>query len=86
MFNPYTQVEKYDKGAEYVRHWVPELRDVSEDLLTSGEAIDFSTQASDYPAPVVDHGAAYQRAKATYSTAMEEAKANGYGRYDVTGR
>lgn len=86
MFNPYTQVEKYDKGAEYVRHWVPELRAVSADLLTSGDAIDFSTQASDYPAPIVDHGAAYQRAKETYSTAMEEAKANGYGRYDVTGR
>lgn len=83
MFNPYTQLEKYDKGAEYTKRWVPELRDVSTDLLTSGDAIDFSSQADDYPAPIIEHGAAYQRAKEAYGEAKDAAKAEGYGRYDV---
>lgn len=83
MFNPYTQVEKYDKGAEYVRTWVPELRDVSPDLLTAGEPIDYSTQAADYPPPIVDHGTAYRRAQEMYTQAVQQAKENGYGRYDV---
>ncbi len=83
MFNPYTQLEKYDKGAEYTKRWVPELRDVSPDLLTSGDALDISSQAEDYPAPIIDHSAAYQRAKEAYSDAMDAAKAEGYGRYDV---
>ena len=83
MFNPYTQLEKYDKGAEYTKRWVPELRDVDAGVLTSGNALDFSAHAPDYPAPIIEHGAAYQRAKEAYSEAMEAAKSEGYGRYDV---
>jgi len=78
MFNPYTQAEKFDKGATYIREWVPELRDVDPDRLTSGEADDFS-DAADYPAPVVDHNSAYHRARQMFEDAQEQAS----GRYDV---
>ena len=82
MFNPYTQAQKYDKGAEYIRHWVPELRDVDPDTITSGDAVDLSTQA-EYPAPIVEHGAAYHRATEAYAAAKKAAQDAGYGRYDV---
>jgi deoxyribodipyrimidine photo-lyase len=85
MFNPYTQAEKYDKGAEYTKRWVPELQDVNADLLTSGEPMDYSSQAPGYPSPIVDHRAAYQRAKEAYAAAADAAKEDGYGRYDVQG-
>ncbi len=28
FFNPITQGEKFDKNGEYIRRWVPELRDI----------------------------------------------------------
>ncbi|MCZ2971398.1 FAD-binding domain-containing protein, partial [Acinetobacter baumannii] len=28
IFNPITQGEKFDKNGEYIRRWVPELRDI----------------------------------------------------------
>jgi len=83
MFNPYTQAQKHDKGAEYIRRWVPELQDVDPDMLMSGDAVDLSTQA-EYPAPIVEHGAAYHRATEAYAEAKAAAENAGYGRYDVT--
>jgi deoxyribodipyrimidine photo-lyase len=28
IFNPCTQQEKFDKDCEYIKHWLPELKDV----------------------------------------------------------
>jgi deoxyribodipyrimidine photo-lyase len=78
MFNPYTQAEKFDKGAAYIQEWVPELRDVDPGRLTSGDADDFP-DAANYPAPLVDHNSAYHRARQVFEEAQEQAS----GRYDV---
>ena len=83
MFNPYSQAEKHDKGAAYIRRWVPSLQDVDPDVLTSGEVIDLSRFA-DYPRPVVNHYPAHRRAKYIYKSAQESAQEAGYGRYDVS--
>jgi deoxyribodipyrimidine photo-lyase len=29
IFNPITQSERYDANGDYIRHWVPELRDLA---------------------------------------------------------
>jgi deoxyribodipyrimidine photo-lyase len=52
LFNPILQARKFDPDGEYVRRWVPELRDVpTEDIFEPWDA------APDYPRPIVDHAA-----------------------------
>lgn len=73
VFNPVLQGERYDPEGGYVRRWVPELADLPSrwihkpwaapaDVLRDARVeIDHS-----YPSPIVDHGAARQRALAAY--------------------
>jgi deoxyribodipyrimidine photo-lyase len=69
VFNPVTQGEKFDPQGEYVRRWVPELRDV-EGL--EGKKVHqpwkLSSPPSDYPAPIVDHGAERKVALARFES------------------
>jgi len=56
VFNPWTQARRFDPRGEYVRRWVPELRDVpTRDLLRPGGAAGHGDPP--YPPPVVDHDA-----------------------------
>ncbi len=65
VFNPITQCRDHDPEAEYVRRYVPELRDVStEDVhrmpeMTSEER---SSVAPEYVEPVVEHEVGRERA------------------------
>lgn len=74
IFNPYTQAMRYDPAAEYVRHWVPELRDVEQRLLSGGKARDLSQHAHGYPPPCIDVRESFHRARATYTEAMRVAR------------
>jgi len=54
---PLSQSDKFD-AADYIRKWVPELTDLSDkDIHDPGEA-----RPSDYPAPLIEHRAARERA------------------------
>ena len=78
VFNPTLQSRKFDGDGEYIRRWVPELRAVPSpgihepsgmgplDLAAAGVVL-----GADYPAPIVDHHAARDRALAAYATAKE---------------
>jgi deoxyribodipyrimidine photo-lyase len=65
IFNPASQAQKFDAQAEYIRHWVPELRRVDTKALISGviEASDRGT----YPKPIVDHNLQQRRFKERYA-------------------
>jgi len=63
IFNPITQGLKFDPQGEYVRRWVPELRDLA------GKAAHEPWKhggADGYPAPVVDHVEARQESLRRY--------------------
>lgn len=69
IFNPVKQGEKFDPEGAYVRRWVPELADLSIRHLhapwTASEKTlnDAGVRLGEsYPHPIVDHGAARQRA------------------------
>lgn len=69
IFNPVSQGEKFDPKGEYVRRWVPELRDLPNSVIHAPWTADKSTlrQASitlgeTYPHPLVDHKKARERA------------------------
>jgi deoxyribodipyrimidine photo-lyase len=76
MYNPARHQERFDPDGEYVRRWVPELRDVpaarraepwtmSEDEQRAARCV----IGRDYPAPIVDHAAERRRALERYAAA-----------------
>ncbi|WP_336023144.1 cryptochrome/photolyase family protein [Halobellus salinisoli] len=59
IFNPMTQGERYDPDAEYIKTYVPELRDVDAGLIHEWHELSPTQRArtaESYPAPIVDHG------------------------------
>ena len=64
IFNPILQGEKFDKEGEYVKKWVPELKNLSKKFIHKPwELNDGSFKlGKDYPFPIVNHEEA--RAKA----------------------
>ena len=69
IFNPITQGEKFDPKGEYIRKYVPELKNLPDKylnkpweappLILAGAGI---TLGKDYPKPIVDHSMARTRA------------------------
>lgn len=73
IFNPVLQGEKFDPNGDYVRRWVPEIAGLPDKFLHKPWAAPNSeleragvTLGTTYPAPVVDHGAARERALSAY--------------------
>jgi len=69
IFNPVAQGEKFDPDGDYVRRWVPELSGLPNELLHAPwtarplELADAGiTLGVTYPAPIVDHARARERA------------------------
>lgn len=65
VFNPVLQGEKFDPDGKYVREWVPELADLSPRLVHKPWTADGPHRVA-YPAPIVDHAAARDRALAAF--------------------
>ena len=77
IFNPITQGQKFDPDGPYIRQWVPELTHVApadiHEPWKMGKAKQEQAQCrigADYPAPIVDHKMARQRALDAYKTAL----------------
>jgi deoxyribodipyrimidine photo-lyase len=82
VFNPVLQSQKFDPEGTYLRRWLPELRDLDRKWLHApwtaprdvlhGAGIQLGKT---YPAPIVDHSEARQRAL----SAFEQVKQSGMG-------
>lgn len=57
IFNPKLQSEKYDKDGDYIKMWVPELKDVAAKHLHDwdGNYTKYKGKGIDYPDPIVFH-------------------------------
>lgn len=64
IFNPVSQGQKFDPDGVYVRRWIPELRDVSDEYIHAPWVM--SIPPSAYPAPIVDRSMARERALAAF--------------------
>ncbi|WP_437884097.1 deoxyribodipyrimidine photo-lyase [Pseudomonas sp. LRF_L74] len=61
IFNPISQSERFDPNGEFIREWLPELKDLSKrDIHNPAKLGLFG--ATDYPQPIVDLGASRERA------------------------
>jgi deoxyribodipyrimidine photo-lyase len=69
IFNPVTQGEKFDPSGEYIRRWVPELRDLPDKFVH--KPWEHPTPPKDYPQPIVEHGMARERALEALATLQE---------------
>ena len=76
VFNPTTQARRHDPEGAYIRRWLPELRPVPQAHVHAPWEMEDSTARAcgciigdHYPAPVVEHGWARERAIATYRSA-----------------
>ena len=68
VLNPSLQGERFDPKGEWVRRWVPELRDVDARWIhRPWEAPDGARARDGYPAPLVDHSEARRRALALHA-------------------
>jgi deoxyribodipyrimidine photo-lyase len=64
IFNPISQSKKFDPDGTYIRHWVPELREVPDEYIHEPWTMD--EPPADYPAPIVDHSEARERTLAAF--------------------
>lgn len=62
IFNPIMQGEKFDPEGAYVKRWVPELKDVDAEFIHAPWKM--KDPPANYPAPLVDHFQARDRAMA----------------------
>ena len=60
---PLSQSEKFNAG-DYIREWVPELADLDDKAIHDPEA--HGCRPDDYPAKLIGHGEARERALAAY--------------------
>jgi len=75
IFNPITQGRKFDAQGEYIRRWIPELAALPDRFLhapwTAPESVRREARVDigqNYPAPVVDHAFARERALDAYQS------------------
>ena len=76
IYNPARHMERYDPRGEYVRRYVPELKNVPDEYLAEPWTMPDDVQqrcnttiGRDYPEPIVDHRAARERALERYRAA-----------------
>jgi deoxyribodipyrimidine photo-lyase len=66
IFNPYTQAQKFDPDAEYIRTWLPELKSVETETILSGKISKNTSDRAGYPQPIVDHNTQQKEFKRRY--------------------
>ncbi|SDJ57643.1 deoxyribodipyrimidine photo-lyase family protein (cryptochrome) [Halovenus aranensis] len=73
IFDPVSQLSKYDDGATYVTEYVSELRDVPADKIIDWPTLSRGERerlAPEYPHPIVDRNEGYERAQRTFERAL----------------
>ncbi|WP_102335428.1 cryptochrome/photolyase family protein [Salimicrobium jeotgali] len=73
VFNPVRQSERFDKHGDYIKEWLPALRNVPEKYIHEPHKMSEDEQkeagciiGEDYPAPMVDHKRMRERAIEIY--------------------
>ncbi|HYO89045.1 MAG TPA: deoxyribodipyrimidine photo-lyase [Candidatus Limnocylindrales bacterium] len=66
IFNPLLQSQRYDPNGDYIRAWVPELRGTPTESIHAPWQM--ANPPRDYPAPLVDHYFARDRALAALAS------------------
>lgn len=68
IFNPWLQQKKFDPDCVYIKQWIPELADVSPDVVHALDTHELP-DGVEYPQPIVDHAEERKRALELYGKA-----------------
>ncbi|POR33174.1 Deoxyribodipyrimidine photo-lyase [Tolypocladium paradoxum] len=73
IFNPLLQSERFDPRGEYIRKWVPELKDLGDKEIHEpyGRGAGAKAKKKGYPEPIVDHKDVRQRTLSAYKAGIE---------------
>lgn len=70
IFNPVSQSQKFDPDGAYIRHWLPELRDVPTKFIHA--PWEMETPPANYPRRIVDHAFARERTLRAFKAVKQE--------------
>jgi deoxyribodipyrimidine photo-lyase len=72
VFNPLLQSEKFDDQGEYIRKWLPELRNIKGKAIHDpyGRGAAKEAEKAGYPRPMVDHKVCRDRCLARYKEGL----------------
>ncbi|BCS90762.1 MAG: deoxyribodipyrimidine photo-lyase [Candidatus Micrarchaeota archaeon] len=62
LFNPWIQQKKFDPNADYIKRWVPELKDLEPDVIHNI----YNYNIDNYPKPIADYYKEIKTAKQLY--------------------
>lgn len=68
LFNPWLQSQKFDPKAEYIKKWVPELKDIPSDQIHKWDKYcgQYNLKEMGYFTPIVDYKKARERSVSMY--------------------
>ena len=69
-FNPFTQAKEHDPKCEYIKKWIPELKDVDNDIILNWETEWEKHKDSKYPKPIVDYKEQREKSIKMYKDAL----------------
>ena len=70
IFNPWRQQEEFDPDCEYIKKWVPELKDVPAKDIHNWENTWMNFKDTGYPKPIVDYAEQKEEALKMYKDAL----------------
>ena len=65
IFNPHTQTKKFDPLCNYIKYWIPDLSNVKNSDILSGDIL--KSERKNYPDPIVNHNSQQRLFKSLYS-------------------
>ncbi len=66
IFNPISQSQRFDPKGTFIRHWIPELKHLSDKEIHQPKLLSGLFGTEDYPKPMVDLSASRQRALSAF--------------------
>lgn len=66
IFNPWLQQKRFDPDCDYIKQWVPELKNVKPEVIHRWFDDRFEGEASSYVRPMIDHSKEAKSALADY--------------------
>jgi deoxyribodipyrimidine photo-lyase len=70
IFNPQLQMEKFDKNCEYIKKWIPELKDIPATAIHTWENSWRNYPKCTYPKPVIIHSQAKEKILEMYQASF----------------
>lgn len=71
VFNPWSQQKKYDLNCNYIKRWIPELRNIPPDDIHNWETKYIEYEDVNYPKPMIDYKKSREEGLRVYKKAVK---------------